>query len=197
MSGVELGFLAPHPWIMVAGEQEEGHHAMTTSGYRRVRNLIAEFIPDVMIVASPHWPPFPKRRIGGAARYAGTLDTFLPQINAGLPPGHRRDLPPVPYDFPGDGELAECLWEAGGLHGRYMLIGAMGPKPSPRSSATRESSASDRPSCRSSGRSLWPRKNRAASAAAPAAISRTLFRAAEPGKFRPWRGPHCPRPLRR
>ncbi|MBT3433132.1 MAG: hypothetical protein HOC91_01375 [Nitrospinaceae bacterium] len=113
MSGVELGFMVPHPWIMVAGELEEGHHALTTSAYRQVRDQVAKFAPDVMIVASPHWPILGKYRIGGAPRYKGTLDTFLPHINEVLPPEHRRDLPPVPYDFPGDTELAGCLFDAG------------------------------------------------------------------------------------
>ncbi|MEE9257739.1 MAG: hypothetical protein V3V56_11300, partial [bacterium] len=52
-------------------------------------------------------------RIGGAPRYTGTLDEFLPHVNADLPPEHRRDLPPVPYDFPGIPELAVRLLQAG------------------------------------------------------------------------------------
>ncbi len=113
MSGVELGFMVPHPWIMVAGEIEEGHHEKTTSAYRRVRDTITDFGPDVMIVASPHWPLLSKLRVGGAPRYTGTLDEFLPHIHAALPPEHRRDLPPVPYDFSGDAELAERISKAG------------------------------------------------------------------------------------
>lgn len=113
MAGLELGFMAPHPWIMVAGEREEGNHSVTTSAFRRVAAAVAKFEPDVILVASPHWMPMPRLRIGGASRYTGTLAEFLPHINEGLPPEHRRDLPPVPYDFPGDPELAARLYEAG------------------------------------------------------------------------------------
>ena len=113
MSGMELGFMVPHPWIMVAGEIEEGHHQKTTSAYRQVKDVIADFAPDVMVVASPHWPLLSILRVGGAPRYTGTLDEFLPHIHAALPPEHRRDLPPVPYDFSGDAELAERISVAG------------------------------------------------------------------------------------
>ncbi len=122
MAGVELGFMAPHPWIMVAGEREEGHHSITTSAFRRAAAEVANFDPDVMLVASPHWMPMSRLRIGGAPRYTGTLAEFLPHINEGLPPEHRRDLPPVPYDFPGDPELAARLHEAGEAAGLPVYL---------------------------------------------------------------------------
>ncbi|MBI4252049.1 MAG: hypothetical protein HY618_06270 [Candidatus Tectomicrobia bacterium] len=113
MAGIELGYLAPHPWIMVAGEREAGHHAATTTAFRRAAGEVARRGVDLLLVASPHWPPAASFRVGGAPRYAGTLDAFLPHVNAALPPAHRRDLPPVPYDFPGEPELAARLLDAG------------------------------------------------------------------------------------
>ncbi len=105
--------MAPHAWIMVAGEREEGRHRQTTSAFRQAEAEVARLAPDLLVVASPHWTPMPRLRIGGAPRYQGTLDEFLPHVNADLPPEHRRDLPPVPYDFPGDTDLAARLHEAG------------------------------------------------------------------------------------
>lgn len=113
MAGVELGYLAPHPWIMVAGEREEGLYVRTTSAFRQAAEEIERLGLELLVVASPHWNPAPMSRIGGAHRYAGTLDRFLPHVNEGLPPEHRRDLPPVPYDFPGEPALAARLCEAG------------------------------------------------------------------------------------
>lgn len=113
MAGVELGYLAPHPWIMVAGEREEGLHGRTTAAFRRAAAQIERLGLDLLVVASPHWDPAPVNRVGGAPRYAGTLDKFLPHVHAGLPPEHRRDLPPVPYDFPGEPALAARFCEAG------------------------------------------------------------------------------------
>ncbi len=113
MAGVELGFMAPHPWIMVAGEQEEGLHSQTTSAFRRASAEVERLELDLLLVASPHWAPGASLRIGGAPRYTGTLDEFLPHIHAALPPEHRRDLPPVPYDFPGGPEVAAALFAAG------------------------------------------------------------------------------------
>ncbi|MDA0999711.1 MAG: hypothetical protein O2807_04215 [bacterium] len=124
MAGVELGFLAPHPWIMVAGEREGGHHAQTTSAFRQAQEEIVRRGVDLLVVASPHWAPGAQFRIGGAPRYAGTLAEFLPHIHAALPPEHRRDLPPVPYNFPGEAALAARLLEAGKTAGLSVQIEA-------------------------------------------------------------------------
>ncbi len=113
MAGVELAFMAPHAWIMVAGEREAGQHDQTTSAFRHAAEEVARLEPDLLVIASPHWKPAPRLRIGGAIRYTGTLDEFLPHVNENLPPEHRRDLPPVPYDFPGIPELAARLLQAG------------------------------------------------------------------------------------
>ncbi|MFQ5694053.1 MAG: hypothetical protein ACE5IM_13550, partial [Nitrospinota bacterium] len=78
MAGIELGFLAPHPWIMVAGEMEEGLHAQTTSAFRKAAGEVKRLDLDLLVIASPHWTPLPQLRIGGARRYAGTLAEFLP-----------------------------------------------------------------------------------------------------------------------
>ncbi len=113
MAGVELGFMVPHPWIMVAGEREEGLHSQTTSAFRRAQHELANLGLDLLVVASPHWSPLPRLRVGSAPLYKGTLDEFLPHIHASLPPEHRRDLPPVEYSFPGDAALAARLCEIG------------------------------------------------------------------------------------
>ncbi len=115
MAGVELAFMAPHSWIMVAGGREAGQHDLTTSAFRQGADEVARLAPDLLVVASPHWRPMPRFRIGGAPRYTGTLDEFLPHINEDLPPEHRRDLPPVPYEFSGLPDLAARLREAAGI----------------------------------------------------------------------------------
>ncbi|MFQ5896029.1 MAG: hypothetical protein ACE5JJ_09495 [Nitrospinota bacterium] len=116
VGGIGRAYFVPHAMIAYAGEREEGLYGATTAALREAARTIAAERPDVLVLATPHWPPPeapenpPAFRIDARDRLTGTYREFLPHVQAALPPAHRRIFDPVDFDYPGDPELAETAF---------------------------------------------------------------------------------------
>ncbi len=105
--------MVPQAWAMGTEERDTTRNRRTSVALRQAADEVARISPDLLVFASPQWKSPSRYRIGGAPRYEGTMTGLLPHAGADQPPSHRRDDSPVPYDIPGDPEMAAHLLEAG------------------------------------------------------------------------------------
>lgn len=86
-------------------------------GMHELGEVVAELRPDVLIQASTHWVTTFNHYVLGHKRHKGILTSSeAPEIIAG-----------VPYDFPGDPELAEAISAGGKKMGLPVICTAAEP----------------------------------------------------------------------
>lgn len=104
---IGAGLVSHAPTIMFdeAGRRElnEGKEISLVPGLHRLRELIAELAPDTIIVLDSHWFTTVEHVITSHSRRSGLF------TSSELPRGMRQ----IPYDLPGDPELALAIAAAG------------------------------------------------------------------------------------
>jgi 3,4-dihydroxyphenylacetate 2,3-dioxygenase len=106
-----VGICAAHsPRIAFPDKSGEVWHPLIAA-MRRAADTLAERKPDVVILASAHWVTSFNVYVEASPRHRGTLTAMeCPDL-----------LRAIPYDFPGDPELAQAIVERGKAAGMPVI----------------------------------------------------------------------------